>query len=236
MCTVTIVPNGDGFRLVCNRDERRDRPAARPPGTRRCGDRLATFPVDPAGGGTWIGVNDLGLVATLLNRTANANAPPREAVLSRGVIVPQLLACGSWVEAMLTAGGLDPGAYEPFRVVVVHGSLVGAVVSDRQRVLAEVFTLTVPRLFTSSSLGDRLVEEPRRALFDQLVANDHGGELRAQFRFHRHRWTQSPGLSVYMERADAATVSRTVIDVSAGRTDLSYEPLGVETVPAGRAA
>ena len=102
--------------------------------------------------------------------------------------------------------------------------------------MADVFTLTVPRLFTSSSLGDRLVEEPRRALFKQLVANDHGDALRAQFRFHRHRWTASPELSVHMERADAVTVSRTVIDVRADATDLSYEPLCVETAPAGGAA
>jgi hypothetical protein len=47
MCTVTIVPHHDGFRLVCNRDERRDRPAATPPTVHRLQHRTPIYPVVP---------------------------------------------------------------------------------------------------------------------------------------------------------------------------------------------
>ena len=114
--------------------------------------------------------------------------------------------------------------------------MVGEIFSDGRRLSSEASTLTMPRLFTSSSLGDALVDVPRGGLFEQLVIEDRGSWLRGQFRFHRHRWPHLPELSVEMSRADAATVSRTVIDVSADEIHLSYEPLSTETIPAVRVA
>jgi hypothetical protein len=67
MCTVSVVPHVGGIRLLCNRDERRTRPAALPPAIHLVRGTTALFPVDPEGGGTWIGVNDAGLAVTLLN-------------------------------------------------------------------------------------------------------------------------------------------------------------------------
>ena len=119
MCTVTIVPYDDGFRLVCNRDERRDRPAAIPPMDRRLPHRTAIYPQDPLGGGTWVGANDAGLVAALLNRSVNAGAPGGERPLrSRGLIIPPLLDASSVTEAVDMAADLDPAQFNPFRLVV----------------------------------------------------------------------------------------------------------------------
>jgi hypothetical protein len=231
MCTVSIVPLDGGFRLVCNRDERRDRPKAFAPRTVRCGDRTATFPIDPAGGGTWIGVNDLGLTAALLNRTGEATTGRSTASMSRGAIIPRLLACRSWLDAMLVAAALDPRSFEPFRLILVQGgSRVGECVNDGVLLSYEAAPLMGPRLFTSSSLGDGRVDGPRRELFRQLLLSDRVDWLRAQFRFHRHRWAHSPELSIEMERADAATVSRTAIDVGASVIRLSYEPLPTRVV------
>jgi hypothetical protein len=79
-------------------------------------------------------------------------------------------------------------------------------------------------MFTSSSLGDAIVETPRRQLFERLVlAGDDW--LRGQFWFHRHRWAGRLELSVQMSRPDACTVSRTTIDVTSRRIDLQYESL-----------
>ena len=44
MCTVSIVPIADGCRVVCNRDERRTRAAARPPRTWPTEVSWATYP------------------------------------------------------------------------------------------------------------------------------------------------------------------------------------------------
>jgi len=133
------------------------------------------------------------------------------------------MAAQCWGEAMLAAGCLDPTSYQPFRLVFVRGSLVGEIVSDGRRLSSTAAALSGPKLFTSSSLGDTLVEEPRRRLFEQMVRDDRGDRLQAQWRFHRHHWSQQPELSVAMERDEAMTVSRTVIDVRADSINLSYQ-------------
>ena len=66
MCTLTIFPLGNGnHRLAFNRDEARSRAAATPPRRGYYGDREALLPIDPAGRGTWIAVNDAGLAMAL---------------------------------------------------------------------------------------------------------------------------------------------------------------------------
>ena len=235
MCTGTLVPYEGGFRLACNRDERRDRPPARPPTSHACGKQTAIFPVDPTGGGTWIGVNDARLVATLLNRTRVGDARPT-AAQSRGLLVPRVMAAQCWGEAMLSAGRVDPTLYQPFRLVLVRGSLVGEIVSDGRRLSSTASALTGPMLFTSSSLGDTLVEAPRRRLFEQMIRDDHDDRLHAQWRYHRHRWRRQPELSVAMERDEAMTVSRTVIDVCAEWIKCSYQTLTTEHVSSVRVA
>jgi transport and Golgi organization protein 2 len=221
MCTVSIVPTADGCRVMCNRDEQRTRAAGRPPRVRPTERSWAAYPDDPVSGGTWIGVNGDGLVIVLLNRTATVDER-RRAPLSRGTIVPRLLSCASIAQAMHAYEALDVRQFEPFRLVMVQRAAIA--VADPARTATETVPLTSPVMYTSSSLGDAFVEPPRRRLFEQLVlaVDDwlHGQEL-----FHRHRWTSRPEISIDMAREDAATVSRTTIDVTSGSIDLEYESL-----------
>jgi hypothetical protein len=92
----------------------------------------------------------------------------------------------------------------------------------------ELFSLVQPVMFTSSSLGDAMVETARRLLFEQLVL-DGDDWLQGQFQFHRHQWSRRPEISVQMSRGDAATVSRTTIDVTSRNIDVQYESLRVST-------
>src|SRR5262245_11178892 len=137
MCTVTVVPLEDGFRMVFNRDELRERSAAIPPATHRVGDRTAVFPVDPVSGGTWIGVNDRGLVCALLNRTVDASAPRPVPARSRGVIVPALLACDSFERALTEVARIDATSYDLFRILIVQRRNVAIVTSDGRRLTIE---------------------------------------------------------------------------------------------------
>jgi transport and Golgi organization protein 2 len=224
MCTVTIVPRADGVRLVCNRDEQRSRAHALPPATRQTASGFAMYPIDPSSGGTWIGVNDSGLVVVLLNRTLPPAAARRTATLSRGVIVPAVLACGSIDAAVEAIDALDCRQFEPFTVVLSNRTRGVSFTSVSTRCTRECFDVSAPRLFTSSSLGDRLVEPPRQLLFERLIAGA-ADRLAGQFRFHRHHWAGARHVSVCMERDDAATVSRTTIDLVKSGIHLDYEPI-----------
>jgi len=223
MCTVSIVPGDEGFRLMSNRDERRDRAVALQPTVETLGARAVVMPIDPAGGGSWIGVNDAGVAAAVLNRHAG---PPPEArsFTSRGVIVRHALACESIGAAAAAARGLNANAFQPFRLVLVQHRRIALIVSDGRELASADAALEQPFMFTASSLGDVFVDAPRRRLFECLM-NQSAGRRDRQLLFHRHQWTDKRDISVLMERDDAATVSRTVVDVTERGIALEYESL-----------
>jgi uncharacterized protein with NRDE domain len=218
MCTVSIIPTAAGLRMACNRDELRTRPSALPPRVVRFGRRLAVLPLDPAAGGTWVAANDAGLAFALLN----VNRPGARHVgrLTRGMVIPSLLGCDSVEAATALALRLDASDFSPFRLVVADPRGCVAVVWDGSRRELELSAVTRPLLFTSSGLGDALVEEPRRSLFEEMVLADATPENLDCF--HHHRWPDRPHLGVNMSRDDARTVSYTVIQVDRERVRLAY--------------
>lgn len=227
MCTVSVIPHGNGFRLACNRDERRDRPAATPPTVHRLHHRTAIYPVDPVGGGTWVGVNDAGLAAALLNRTIDPTASPsQQRARSRGLIIPSLLGCRSLIDALDIAAGLNPAHFGHFRLILLQRMAAAVLTSDELTLSVKTMSVSRPLMLTSSSLGDAVVEGPRRRLFERLLLKSHGACLPAQTRFHAHQWPSRTAISVAMERPDARTVSRTFINVTSDTIELRYDPLG----------
>ncbi len=224
MCTVTVVAAGDTVRLVCNRDELRSRPAALLPRVTPVGRHRAIFPVDPVSGGTWVAVNDAGLVLTLLN--AYSTEPSRESgpLRSRGTIIPSLLHHGMLPAVIEQAARIDATRYAPFRLVLGARQEWAELRSDGQEVrLIARAELDQPLLFTSSGLGDDRVEGPRRQLFDELVRSSDE-PFRQQELFHRHRWPERPQLSVAMQRPDARTVSQTHVCLGPDQVTLTYHP------------
>jgi hypothetical protein len=209
------------LRLACNRDEQRSRPVAVPPGFHRAGRGQAIWPTDPAGGGTWVAVNDAGLALALLNvNRGRIDAAPR---LSRGSIIPSLAGCGTLDSALRCAANLCPADYSPFRLLLLGGGKRAEVVSDglRLRVVPGA-PIAGPLLFTSSGLGDDLVQGPRSELFRETLASSPGAEQ--QDAFHRSSWAERPHLSVCMRRGDARTVSYTTVTLSTHRAQVTYHP------------
>lgn len=232
MCTVSVVPLDDGFRIACNRDERRTRATAVPPQRHRVPGGASVWPVDPESGGTWIGVNDAGLAAVVLNRSPASHSlrrptdDPAPSRPSRGTIVPALLREERLTDALESVRRLPIPELDPFTLLLLQGGGVAIVSAIAGRLFSNVAGLTRPLLLTSSSLGDHLVIAPRRTLFARLLAR-FTDPLRAQAALHRHRWSRRPEISVVMSRADAATVSRTVVDVTPGRIRMRYQALTV---------
>lgn len=144
---------------------------------------------------------------------------------SRGEIIPALLhmECVDEVRAALRRVTRDD--YPPFRVVAIDDT--GAIrdfYSDARELREGAAHLADgPVLFTSSGLGDGLVDPPRRQLFQELVvpASDR---LAAQAAYHRHSWPDARHLSVCMSRPDARTVSHTTIEVMRARVAIEYWP------------
>lgn len=245
MCTVTIIPivgpsGRGGFRLVCNRDENRARPPALPPAWRPIpgvGEPLrAIYPLDPAGGGTWIAASSRGLVLCLLNLNESPAPilPPPSMLRSRGLVIPDLIASSDRGEVGLALREMDLDAFAPFRLIAADPSGPSGVRLlearwDRDE-LRIVEPAHVPACFVSSGLGDAFAL-PRLDLFEQVRARLTGpGAIEAQDRFHAHQWPDRPEISVRMSRADARTMSVTVVTVTDDTVEMSYRPLEAEEV------
>jgi hypothetical protein len=225
MCTVSAIAlRGGGFRLACNRDELNTRPAALAPVLRTFGEHRAVFPVDPVSGGTWIAVNDAGLALALLNHNPRRRLDALELAHreSRGCVIPSLLHCSDVPEAIELARALDPARFPQFRLVMIDGDDWAVVVSNGWELDTTSCSFDgVPLMFTSSGLGDELVEHPRRELFDRMIRTADACPRR-QDAFHAHQWPGREHLSVMMCRPDARTVSKTVIEVCSGLARLNY--------------
>lgn len=226
MCTLTVVPLHDGrMRVAFNRDEKPTRPS-RPPAHHQVGSHRAIFPTDEPSGGTWLAVNDAGLVLAVLNVTTPSHPSPQGANRSRGTIIPSLIACDSPAAAFEELErSLRFTDFAPFRLVLVgNGVLVEVRWDGRQSMTTTRLLGGTPLLFTSSGLGDHLVEGIRREVFDELFAAPPERWAAVQDDYHHHRWPDRTHLSVNMERATSRTVSHAVITLDDIEAEFRYHP------------
>lgn len=118
MCTVVILRRPQHpwpLLLAANRDEMAERPW-RPPGRHWPRQPDVAGGLDMTAGGTWLARNDEGVIAAVLNRINTLGPAPGR--LSRGELPLRALAAGSAREAATVIGGIEPGAWRPFNMVL----------------------------------------------------------------------------------------------------------------------
>jgi uncharacterized protein with NRDE domain len=120
--------------VAANRDEHYDRPSAAP-------RLLESAPKIIAGrdlraGGTWLGVNEHGVLAALLNRRVNSHNTASPDARSRGLLCMDLLACRSAAEAEAFIRA-HRGSYNPFTALVVDRSAAYVSYNVAQRIMTQ---------------------------------------------------------------------------------------------------
>jgi uncharacterized protein with NRDE domain len=225
MCTLTVLPTTHGMRIGFNRDESPDRLAADPPQLIEIGGRRSLAPRDPVGGGTWLAVNDAGVVFALLNATEIRGSQPIGRI-SRGRIIPHFLdvdsADAATKQVMDRIEFMD---YSPFRFVVVDSvRLISWLWNGRKYEVQERSLDSGPMMFASSGLGDALADAVRRPIFEELFGDAKNRSSAMQDAFHRHKTPGWEHLSVCMKRPTAETVSYSSIDVNESVISFIYHP------------
>jgi hypothetical protein len=118
MCTLVILRRpGHPWPVIigANRDEMITRPW-RPP-ARHWPDRNEIVAgLDELAGGSWLGLNDHGVVAGILNRFGTLG--PANGKRSRGELVLEALDHADAMDASEALADLDPAAYRPFNLIV----------------------------------------------------------------------------------------------------------------------
>jgi hypothetical protein len=253
MCTLTFIPGlpGGGYLLATNRDESPARGPAWAPMLQQFGARQLIAPRDSDKGGTWVGVDDRGMLLAILNGDApDPPAAPTDPI-SRGQLLHDLLADPRFsrvrdeVERRRRSGGMN---YLPFKLVGVSpGPLTGGRAAHILRgewtgsVLA-FEELSGPRCAVSSTFETESVTNHRRGAFERFLDEqravlraataadatgtviDELAECLAAFHSgHRLDAPEGDAYTVCMHREDARTVSSTLVLVTRTHVTMRYQ-------------
>jgi uncharacterized protein with NRDE domain len=164
--------------IGANREEAYER-GGEPPGLHR-GERAYIGGIDPRAGGTWLGVNDCGVLAAITNRPDRA--VPAQA-RSRGLLVRDLLdACSSAEAAELASAELTRGHYGGCNIVLLD-SKSGHAISASTSVRSQAIQPGLHAL-SSSDVDDKSDRRISYALWklreSEMASADHtAGAFRA---------------------------------------------------------
>lgn len=166
MCSFSWRDFGDHIGIAFNRDESILRAKAHPPQQFDTGVQQYIMPIDPDAGGSWICVNQAGLVFALLNNYQGQLKPKSKKLTSRGEIIKALALCGSFEQAKEVILQLELAKFQPFSVLLVsqHNKLMW----EYDGTATELMAQTLPRHYFSSAHP-----EANRVLSERLtVANN----------------------------------------------------------------
>jgi len=176
MCTLALyckVFPGYPMVVAANRDEHYDRPSA-PPAI------IGTSPTIVAGrdlraGGTWLGINEFGLLVGILNRRQQPGSVARDAYRSRGLLCLDLLRLKEVDELEQILVGLAPGDYQPFTVLCVDRDRACVAYNTHQAI--ERISLSDGLHVFSNSVEFGIVSEKMDRIYQRFLKLSQVGNL-----------------------------------------------------------
>jgi hypothetical protein len=222
MCTISFLPNGQGFYLAMNRDEKLDRFTALPPKIVDLARRRAVFPREPTGG-TWISANDAGICLALIN-WHRVEREPKHEIISRGQVVRELAGKSSADEIANSVMKLQLRKLRPFRLIAIVPS---EKILTEWRWNLEWLTMRTHegqrQHWFSSGFDEGRTELERRRVCDATCDRQSTGSLSWLRQLHRSHAPKRGPFSICMHRTDATTVSYTEVAVSGLRATMRYK-------------
>jgi len=220
MCTVIFFP-GETKLFLSNRDESPLRARAKLPEIYERNSIGYCCPIDPSGGGTWVGVNNRKEVIILLNGgfTKHKHQPPY--AKSRGLIVTELLSAEmpviSWNLMAMTN-------IEPYTLIVYADAMLFELVWDGENKHRITHDTNAAHIWSSSTLYSAEVKAQRTALFKAWLAShpEHSKEA-----LHTFVHTSSDAENGFiMNRAELVkTLSTSIIELEDRRAIFNFESI-----------
>lgn len=181
MCTVTIIPFGDGFIVTSNRDENPIRAGHRMPVFERLNNTLLLYPQDSQSGGTWFVVNEYGAVGVVLNGAFESHQRLNEYRLSRGIILLQVL---SHTHPETALHGINLEYIEPFTLVLLIEQRLVLFKWDGYDKYFLSLDPKQPHIFSSVTLYDASVRDKRERFFLDFLAQKETIDQDNMLQFH----------------------------------------------------
>ncbi len=215
MCTLSFIPNEQGYVVAMNRDEKFSRPNPLPPSI----VQNAIYPRETSGG-TWLAINSSALTFAMLNR--NPDGPLPHKLRSRGEVIPALILADTLAETHRRLLEIGLNGIWPFRLLAF---------SPAEREICE-WTWSVqltrahhdwlPRHWFSSGLSDTEATRVRGAVVKEAWLQTDAGSLEWLRALHRSHVPHAGAYSICMHRSDATTVSYNEIVVAGAVATFRY--------------
>ncbi len=220
MCSVSWLLEENGYQVFFNRDEQKTRALAMPPKQYQVNGVDIIMPLDPAGGGSWISINEFGLSLCLLNNYQGI--VPDGPLTSRGILLKNMSSSRNINQLTEAFQRLDLNAFAPFTLLAFAPNLTqhnGVVVAYKWDGLEHNIVETDSPLF-SSGIDLARVQAYRQAKYDQLISASKNQQ--SLLKFHSHHHSEQPHLGTCMHRTDAHTVSFTHLRNQQGQASMFY--------------
>jgi hypothetical protein len=219
MCTVLALLRPEHswpLIVAANRDERLDRAFNAPDRWWKDAPGIVAGR-DVLGGGSWFGVNDDGVVATIVNGMHRLG--PLEGKESRGELVLRALRERDAASAARLAGAIAPGRYRGFTMLIADRQAAFAIAGDEHRVRVDML---VPGHHMITPEGCDVTSSPRYAAhfasFQDAPAPDPAtGDWTAWTELLRRADADDPHRSMTIAGEEFGTVCSTLLALPAAR-------------------
>ncbi len=227
MCSLSWFKDADNaLHLFFNRDERKTRSRALHPAIYQDDTTQWISPVDPDGGGTWLAVNQSGLIVALLNNyDSNVTSVDELMALmkaklqertwtSRGLLTTALVKHASPEQAAATLTAMDLADYMPFCVLLASRDVQYFYCWDGKKLVKEQATSFI----SSCAVNADRVLASRQAHY----ASHYVADVTSAIAFHSSHHTDDHTHTICMHREEAHTVSLSHIRVDADTIQFDY--------------
>jgi len=216
-----------GYEVFFNRDERRSRKAALPPGIHVRGDTRFIAPLDGDFGGARLAVTEHGITLAIENGYTDLDDlahEPAEGFTSRGLLLTSLADCRSSTDVLRRMEGLDLHRYRSFLLTVFDHDGTGLLARWIRGLLSINRELERLVPIISSSFETEEVLRSRRNLFHGMQNENDAGHAELHLAYHESHLPQKGPYSTCMHRPDARTVSFSRIQVDQHEARFHYVP------------
>ena len=226
MCTVVYISQSDKKILTSLRDETPNRHTITNPANFVAENTTYVSPIDPQGGGTWLGINNKGNAIILLNGGFEKHEQKVKYRKSRGLIVKELLENEfPLIEWML----MDLSEIEPFSLIVFSDAVLFQLVWDGN--IKHKFRLNEHScyIFSSSTLYSQNAKTDREYMFKNWVDNNKTITENSIMEFFKSSNDSENGF-IINRHEKVKTLSFTYIEINDKGLHLNYHDLLTNTI------
>lgn len=224
MCSFSWRELGDSIIVAFNRDESVTRAKAEPPAIFGNAPLQYIMPVDPDAGGSWICVNQAGLVFALLNNYQARVKTASSELISRGQIIKNLAQSQSYLDAKAYLDELELEWFQPFTLVLV--SARDKAMWQYDGVVESLLETTLPEQYFSSGHpeANRVLQEREQVAKQWQVSSEQ--DLIALHKSHQANNSKTEfedrTFSICMHHSKGHTQSLSVIKLSGKQARFRY--------------